>query len=376
MTLAQTEARQLNHDFVGTEHILLALLIERPGALEALGVTADAIRQQISQLVTPGLAQPPVGAISLTPRARSVIDYARLETSNHGQKLIEPEHLLLGLIHEPDGVAGRVMRNLGLDLRQVHEKSLKLRLEQMRIVERAVRPLRAQIARKRKMREELLAHLSEIYEEEYQRLADPDAALHEAAKRFGDPAQLSRELQGSQKWDDRLNYWFERWFGWRPPESAARWMLRVSFLFLGVMLCTIAIPIMIEMIIDLGPTHLDAVGLRAIAAMMFFMPLGALPCQCLLTSKSAIRFSAYLALENRLPTGILRAGLVSLCVMLCSACAIATLNASFQPVAEFTVPLIAVSIFGGITCLILAQVRGPIEIRDTLWACMDLKTAE
>ncbi len=94
------------------------------------------------------------------------------------------------------------------------------------------------------------------------------------------------------------------------------------------------------------------------------------------TSKSAIRFSAYLALENRLPTEF--SGQVSFRFASCSALpvAIATLNASFQPVAEFTVPLIAVSIFGGITCLILAQVRGPIEIRDTLWACMDLKTAE
>ncbi len=82
------------------------------------------------------------------------------------------------------------MRNLGLDLRQVHEKSLKLRLEQMRIVERAVRPLRAQIARKRKMREELLAHLSEIYEEEYQRLPGliPMPLCMRPAKRFGDPA--------------------------------------------------------------------------------------------------------------------------------------------------------------------------------------------
>ncbi len=86
----------MNHDYVGTEHILLALLIERPGALEALGVSADAIRQQIRELVRPGLTQSSAGAISLTPRAQSVIDYARLETINHSQKLIEPEHLLLG----------------------------------------------------------------------------------------------------------------------------------------------------------------------------------------------------------------------------------------------------------------------------------------
>jgi ATP-dependent Clp protease ATP-binding subunit ClpC len=377
MTLAQNEARQMNHDYVGTEHILLALLIERPGALSVLGVSAEAIRQEIDKLVTRGTISPGVTRIPLTPRSQHVIDSARLQAFVVGQPRIEPEHLLIGLMQEPDGVAHRVMRNLGLDLRQVEEASLKVRLAQMRIVERVVRPVRTAMARKRKMREELLAHLSEIYEEEYLRWGDSDAALHEAAKRFGDPTQLSGELQDSlTSLEDRRNYFFERWFGRRPPETAVWMMLRVSFVsFLCSIVIAVFIPMFIEMIAVRGLHHLDAVAVRALISMAIFCPMGGfLVGVCYFKIRDSL-FGVF-GSRKSLRNGILLATLASLCVLLCIASAIALLNASFQVVHEVVVPMIAVSVFGGIICLILARSRGPQEIRDTVWACMDLKTAE
>ena len=85
------------------------------------------------------------------------------------------------------------------------------RLAQLKFVERIVRPVRCTTPRKRKMREELLAHLSAIYDEELSRTSDPDAAWHTAVERFGAPAELTCELQHSVSWSDRVSYYFERW---------------------------------------------------------------------------------------------------------------------------------------------------------------------
>src|SRR5688572_6612171 len=220
ISIAHREARGLQHEYVGTEHILLALLVERPLTLTALGLTAEDVRREVEKLVLRGRAAiPPDVELPLTPRAKRVIDHAKLEAVAHSQNAIEPEHLLVGLIHESEGVAGQLMRGLGLDLAQVRRESLKLRLAQMRIVESAVRPVRVGTKCKRKMREELLAHLSHIFEEELSRLGDPQTALAEAARRFGDPAQLAAELQRALPASERRNYHVERWFGWRAPES-------------------------------------------------------------------------------------------------------------------------------------------------------------
>src|SRR5262249_56512234 len=130
-----------------------------------------------------------------TSRANRVVEFALEEAAVVNQAQAGPEHLLIGLIREPEGVAGQVMRNLGLSLRRVWEESLKIRLSMMKIVERAVRPIKATIKYKRKVREELLGHLSATYEEEVSRDGQPFAALNRAADRFGDPGRLSRELE-------------------------------------------------------------------------------------------------------------------------------------------------------------------------------------
>ncbi|MDB5307834.1 MAG: Clp amino terminal protein [Gemmataceae bacterium] len=100
--------------------------------------------------------------------------------------------------------------------------------EFMVLVERAVRPVRSGPRRKMRMREELLAHLTGIYEQELARLGDEPAARAEAARRFGDPAGLTADLQAAVTVRDRIDHRLDRWFGWHPPESAARYTFRLA----------------------------------------------------------------------------------------------------------------------------------------------------
>lgn len=102
--------------------------------------------------------------------------------------------------------------------------------EFMVVVERVVRPVEAGPTKKLRMREELLAHLTCIYEEELARLGDEAAARAEAIRRFGDPVALTVELQHSVKWSDRVDARLNRAFGWRPGEPAVRYSARLSSL--------------------------------------------------------------------------------------------------------------------------------------------------
>ena len=118
IVLAQEEARQLNHDRIGTEHVLAGLLREERGAaarvLEASGVTLEAVRQQIEALAGRGQA-PPHGHISFTPRVKKGFELALQEAIRLGRH-IGTGHLLLGLIGQDDCVAVQVLGALGLDL--------------------------------------------------------------------------------------------------------------------------------------------------------------------------------------------------------------------------------------------------------------------
>jgi hypothetical protein len=98
----------------------------------------------------------------------------------------------------------------------------------MVLVERAVRPVVAGPRRKLRMREELLAHLTGVYEEELARLGDAAAARAEAARRLGDPTQLTRDLEASLTVGDRIDGRLDRWFGWRPGEAPWRYALRLA----------------------------------------------------------------------------------------------------------------------------------------------------
>ena len=116
---AQEEARMLNHNYIGTEHILLGLIDEDGGvavkALEALGISRKALRQQVKEIIGQG-HQPPGGHIPFTGRAKKVVELAQDESETLGHGFIDTDHLLIGLIREGDGVAAQVLVQLGADL--------------------------------------------------------------------------------------------------------------------------------------------------------------------------------------------------------------------------------------------------------------------
>ena len=126
---AQEEARMLNHDYIGTEHILLGLIDVGEGiaakALESLGISLDAVRQQVEEVIGQG-QQAPSGHIPFTPRAKKVLELSLRESLQLGHGYIGTEHILLGLIREGDGVAAQVLVKLGADLNRVRQQVLQL----------------------------------------------------------------------------------------------------------------------------------------------------------------------------------------------------------------------------------------------------------
>ncbi len=128
--IAQEEAKRLNHDYVGTEHILLGLIALGEGVaaqvLANLGVDLRRVRAEIEKIVGTGDNMMLLGEIPFTPRAKKVLEYAVEEAQHMGHSYVGTEHLLLGLIREEEGVAARVLENLGLRLEGVREEVLNL----------------------------------------------------------------------------------------------------------------------------------------------------------------------------------------------------------------------------------------------------------
>jgi ATP-dependent Clp protease ATP-binding subunit ClpA len=129
VVLAQEEARMLNHNYIGTEHILLGLIHEGEGvaakALESLGISLDAVRQHVGEIIGQG-QQAPSGHIPFTPRAKKVLELTRREAEQLGHAYIGTEHILLGLIREGNGVAAQVLVVLGADLNRVRQTVIQL----------------------------------------------------------------------------------------------------------------------------------------------------------------------------------------------------------------------------------------------------------
>ena len=130
LVLAQEEARLLNHNFLGTEHILLGLVHEGEGvaakALEAVGVKLADVRTAVETIVPPGSAGQTHGAPPFTPRAKKVLEMSLREALQLGHNYIGTEHLLLGLVREGDGVAAQVLVAKGADLSKVRAKVVEL----------------------------------------------------------------------------------------------------------------------------------------------------------------------------------------------------------------------------------------------------------
>ncbi|NQS99591.1 MAG: AAA family ATPase, partial [Candidatus Omnitrophica bacterium] len=128
--LAKEEAKRFNHDYIGTEHILLGLIREGEGVasavLQNMGLSLDKIRLEIEKMVQPGPATVVSGDIPFTPRAKRVIELSMEEARGLGHNYIGTEHLLLGLLREGEGVAAQVLLSLGLDLNKVRNEVLEL----------------------------------------------------------------------------------------------------------------------------------------------------------------------------------------------------------------------------------------------------------
>ena len=130
MALANQEAQRFNHEYIGTEHILLGLVKEGSGVganvLKNLGIDMRKVRLEVEKLVKSGPEIVTMGKLPQTPRAKKVIEYAIEEARNLNHNYVGTEHLLLGLLREHDGVAAQVLLNLGLKLEEVREEVLNL----------------------------------------------------------------------------------------------------------------------------------------------------------------------------------------------------------------------------------------------------------
>ncbi len=129
VVLAQEEARMLNHNYIGTEHILLGLIHEGEGvaakALESRSISLGAVREQVQEIIGQG-QQAPSGHIPFTPRAKKVLELSLREALQLGHNYIGTEHILLGLIREGEGVAAQVLVKLGADLNRVRQQVIQL----------------------------------------------------------------------------------------------------------------------------------------------------------------------------------------------------------------------------------------------------------
>jgi ATP-dependent Clp protease ATP-binding subunit ClpC len=192
VVLAQEEAKALNHTYLGTEHILLALIREGGGvaaqAMAALGITEEAARQQVEQITDRGQENPRQGHIPFTPQAKKVLQLSLREAIALGHGYIGTEHILLGLIREGEGVALRALSGLGVEPNQVRQKVIQL--VSARRVQEEPGPARATGRGKRKL-------LSEVRS----RLDSMDWRLSVLEQRIGtspDLAQLDQEISQVQ----------------------------------------------------------------------------------------------------------------------------------------------------------------------------------
>lgn len=178
MALANQEALRFNHEYIGTEHILLGLVKEGSGVganvLKNLDVDLLKVRGEVEKLVRSGPDMVTIGKRPQTPRAKKVIEYAIEEARNLNHTYVGTEHLLLGLLREQDGVAAQVLMNLGLKLEEVREEVLRLLGGGRQAIEEAPSPLLAPSVHApfSHLSCAVFSHLVAAVESEIQRLED------------------------------------------------------------------------------------------------------------------------------------------------------------------------------------------------------------
>jgi ATP-dependent Clp protease ATP-binding subunit ClpC len=130
VVLAQEEARLLDHNYIGTEHLLLGLVREAEGiaarVLKSLEISLEAVRQQTEEIIGRGGQHASSGHIPFTPRAKKVLELSLREAHQLGHNYIGTEHILLGLIREGEGIAAQVLVRLGADLNRVRQQVIRL----------------------------------------------------------------------------------------------------------------------------------------------------------------------------------------------------------------------------------------------------------
>ena len=128
MNLARQEAQRFNHEYLGTEHILLGLVQEGSGVaanvLKNMGIDLTKIRMEVEKIVKTGPSMVTMGQLPFTPRAKKVLELSMEEAGSLGHNYIGTEHLLLGLIKENEGIAAQVLLNLGVKLQDVRDEVL------------------------------------------------------------------------------------------------------------------------------------------------------------------------------------------------------------------------------------------------------------
>jgi len=136
MALANQEAQRFNHEYIGTEHVLLGLIKEGSGVaanvLKNLDVDLRKIRLEVEKIVQSGPDMVTMGKLPQTPRAKKVIEYSMEEARHLNHNYVGTEHILLGLLREQEGVAAQVLMNLGLKLEEVREELSQKMRDQMR----------------------------------------------------------------------------------------------------------------------------------------------------------------------------------------------------------------------------------------------------
>jgi len=129
LVLAQEEAKRLNHNFIGTEHLLLGLVREGSGiaarALQNMSIDLNSVRQEVERITPKGEKVIQQG-ISYTPRAKRVVELAIEESQNLGHNYVGTEHLMLGLVREGEGIAAQVLSNMGIDLKRARKEVIQL----------------------------------------------------------------------------------------------------------------------------------------------------------------------------------------------------------------------------------------------------------
>jgi len=203
IVLAQEEARLLNHNYIGTEHILLDLLHEGEGvaaqALESLGISPEAARALVEEIIGRGQS-PLTGHIPFTPRAKRVLELSLHEALQLGHNYIGTEHLLLALVREGEGVGAQVLVRLGASLPRVREQTLEL------LPEGGSQPDAEATARTRLVRMTVPEHLRELDEQLAQVRREKQAAIDAqdftsaAALRDAEKDLLTRKLRQEQDW--------------------------------------------------------------------------------------------------------------------------------------------------------------------------------